>query len=554
MKREFMIQRDGKDFVLYAGLLDAAHEKGLKAITTTLVQIPNETNGNTAICHATVEIEGGSFTGIGDASPSNVNRMMSPHLIRMAECVPLSAQILTPLGWRYYSQVREGDEVLAYDRRSDVLRWVPLEGITVYRDNHRTVHMQSRSFEARTTPDHTWPVLQSNGERVLRPTVDLRPSDKLIVAAPLEDDATRPSLDVSPRQAAILGWVLTDGTFRSVNDSPRLVINQSKPHYVAELQALLEGDAHEAVTPAGERTFPGGRTYRTLPAHRFTLHAKLTKELLSQFPLTGDNMAHALPCLALALPQPARQAMLDAMLKADGTSRDGRRWVFGKKRKPGVMEAFELLALLEGRALGRPRWSTGDVVPLRSVREDRHVSANYLRRTGGGEEPVWCPTTPLGTWVMRLNGCITITGNTRAKARALRDAVNVGVAALEELGGDDGDDSPTIKQAHEAFNGPARQRPNLRPVDGPEDDGAPELESAAVSHAPRPAQAAAPARTAQAPQTVQASGADATPKQIDTIERMARAAGKQINTDGLTRAQASEIISSLIGGMGERRG
>src|SRR5436190_12811251 len=35
---------------------------------------------------------------------------------------------------------------------------------------------------------------------------------------------------------------------------------------------------------------------------------------------------------------------------------------------------------------------------------------------------------------MRLDGFITITGNTRAKARALRDAVNVGVAALEELG------------------------------------------------------------------------------------------------------------------------
>src|SRR5918912_509022 len=85
MKKEFTVEREGKTFVLYAGLLDLAHERGLKSITTTLVQIPNELNGNVAICHATVETEQGTFTGLGDASPGNVNRMMSPHLIRMAE-------------------------------------------------------------------------------------------------------------------------------------------------------------------------------------------------------------------------------------------------------------------------------------------------------------------------------------------------------------------------------------------------------------------------------------------------------------------------------------
>ena len=80
--------------------------------------------------------------------------------------------------------------------------------------------------------------------------------------------------------------------------------------------------------------------------------------------------------------------------------------------------------------------STGDVIPVRSIRENRTVTTAYLKRTEVAPEPVWCPTTFWGTWVMRLDGCITITGNTRAKARALRDAVNVGMAALEELGPD----------------------------------------------------------------------------------------------------------------------
>lgn len=85
MKKEYIINRQGKDFVLYEGLLDEAHQQGLKSISTTLIQIPCEENGNVAVVHAEVETEKGVFSGIGDASPSNVNRMIVPHLIRMSE-------------------------------------------------------------------------------------------------------------------------------------------------------------------------------------------------------------------------------------------------------------------------------------------------------------------------------------------------------------------------------------------------------------------------------------------------------------------------------------
>lgn len=85
MKREYIIERQGKQFVLYEGLLDEAHQQGLRRISTTVIQVPSEINGQTAIIGAEVETERGLFSGIGDACPSNVNRMIVPHLIRMAE-------------------------------------------------------------------------------------------------------------------------------------------------------------------------------------------------------------------------------------------------------------------------------------------------------------------------------------------------------------------------------------------------------------------------------------------------------------------------------------
>lgn len=91
MRDEFQITRGGKQYVLFAGLLDEAHSRGIHGIDTDLVQVPDDTNGQVAIVKAVVEMHDSSsgevrpFSGIGDASPDNVNRGMVKHLIRMAE-------------------------------------------------------------------------------------------------------------------------------------------------------------------------------------------------------------------------------------------------------------------------------------------------------------------------------------------------------------------------------------------------------------------------------------------------------------------------------------
>jgi hypothetical protein len=75
----------GKEYLLYAALLDRAHQSGLRRIATTLLQAPDEGNGFVAIVTAQVETDRGVFDGIGDANPQNVNRSVASHLIRMAE-------------------------------------------------------------------------------------------------------------------------------------------------------------------------------------------------------------------------------------------------------------------------------------------------------------------------------------------------------------------------------------------------------------------------------------------------------------------------------------
>ena len=75
----------GKQHPTYAGVLKLAHEEGLKGIRTELLQAPLESNNYMAIIHARVTTEKGVFDGIGDATPKNVNSMIAPHIVRMAE-------------------------------------------------------------------------------------------------------------------------------------------------------------------------------------------------------------------------------------------------------------------------------------------------------------------------------------------------------------------------------------------------------------------------------------------------------------------------------------
>lgn len=82
---KFIKKIQGKDFVLFEGLLEMAHAAGLKRVATELVQAPHADNGNLAIVRAEVETDKGVFAALGDASPESTEKPMQPHLVRLAD-------------------------------------------------------------------------------------------------------------------------------------------------------------------------------------------------------------------------------------------------------------------------------------------------------------------------------------------------------------------------------------------------------------------------------------------------------------------------------------
>jgi predicted nucleic acid-binding Zn finger protein len=81
----FIMRIKGKEFVLYTGLLDLAHQRGIRKVIVEPVQYPTKDNKMEAICRATIESQDGqTFIEIADANPLNVNRMVAEHILRVA--------------------------------------------------------------------------------------------------------------------------------------------------------------------------------------------------------------------------------------------------------------------------------------------------------------------------------------------------------------------------------------------------------------------------------------------------------------------------------------
>ena len=103
-KKEHIINLQGKEYITFAGLLDVAHKIGLESIKTELVSISDDL----VVFKAEVTIKGNKvFTGYGDATKDNVNKMILNHRIRMSETrsVARALRWATNIGMTAYEEL-----------------------------------------------------------------------------------------------------------------------------------------------------------------------------------------------------------------------------------------------------------------------------------------------------------------------------------------------------------------------------------------------------------------------------------------------------------------
>ena len=98
----------GKEYILFSGLLWLAHRNGLKSIETTIIEHDRE-NGF-ALVKARVIGDRGEFTSYGDADPITCGKKIASAYIRMADtrAVARALRFYTGLGMTALEELPNG--------------------------------------------------------------------------------------------------------------------------------------------------------------------------------------------------------------------------------------------------------------------------------------------------------------------------------------------------------------------------------------------------------------------------------------------------------------
>ena len=320
-------------------------------------------------------------------------------------CVPSDSEILTREGFKLYNDLRVGDDVLTYSLELDSMEWQPVQEIATF-DVDEDIHVFSnKRVKLRYTDGHRWVTQRRNstvrhtygtyrygGEIRVKTAEQINTDDLLLITSEYHGRASV----LTPDQARLLGWLVTDGYHRWRGKHLECVLYQSpKKVCFDEVVAVAGGRPRKPHPITGVVCIP--------------ILRELVNELKPHFASKDD-----LPAIVGGLSREAAEAMYDAMLKAEGSvvRRGTNREHTAFTQKPGpVLDSFLMLCALTGRSV--------------SVRERNGISTVIVRKrrvlsvAAGKQERerytgiVWCPVTPNGTWVMRQDGSVVITGNTK---------------------------------------------------------------------------------------------------------------------------------------------
>lgn len=344
-------------------------------------------------------------------------------------CVDAETEILTVHGWKTVLGLQVGDDVLTYNHGTGQSEWQPVQEVCVFPAEERELLlMEGRGHSSLTTPNHRWPVVNGDGNRVWKTTETLTSHNKIplgAICADLPSEAKYTDAFVE-----LVGWFWTEGTVRPER-TIRICQSRKNADNVERIDAALRvvfGADENSIGRSDPR--PRWRRYVDGLNIRFVLNAAAAAPLLDV--AQGRVVSHEF-LLSLT------QAQLDLFIKVSMMGDNAGPTRLAQKNRDAA-EAFQFAAILAGYAtslierVSRPRESVpvtrnGDysmwgvtlqsrkwMNPADNVRMGKRHSNGWSIQRVHHDGIVWCPRTSNMTWYARRRGHCYFTGNTHTFA------------------------------------------------------------------------------------------------------------------------------------------
>lgn len=330
-------------------------------------------------------------------------------------CVPLETKVLTPGGWKTHEQVQVGDQTLGYNPKTGQSEWTEITEVHHYSDAPTVLLKGGYNWHATTTANHNWYTRNQWGLERFETTTKMSSGSNILLSAPADTPGT--GLNITPDEAAIIGWLVTDGTFKFIKGNGIVGrIYQKKIEGLADIRRLLKNIDHTV------------RFREKTGMYWFFLRAVYLRDLAIRANL--DNLRIDEEWI-LQLDNAQRSAFLEAAHLAEGHTLDTGVRIIGQN-VGDVQRAIALAAYMSGHFVRDfVENCPGGTAPHHRMRLGKaHITNQRLKRTAATVQDVWCVTTGLGTWTMLHDGQTMLTGNSGyniGPAKLARDINLIGV-------------------------------------------------------------------------------------------------------------------------------
>ena len=322
-------------------------------------------------------------------------------------CVDEQTETLTKRGWVSGTELKEDDTILSM-RPDGVFAWSSISSIFRKQYKGKMHRLTKNNIDALVTPNHKFPLIDGS----LVPVEQLGSHDVLRTFGSQEESDVE--IYSSPF-VKLVGWAVTEGHYTS--DCASIVITQKTG---SDTESRIRQTLKLCGLNTNETKSGTNCTAFYIPAE----YGKKIREVAPSRVLSMDFL--------LSITDYQRKLLVDTMIDADGWQSSGSKTRCYTQKDWKHTEAFITLCTLAGipTSVSLRDWETNfgrakcyvvnlkveKTAHVRSV--DFHGGRGDFRKgvenfaTENYEGLVWCPTTEYGTFVVRRNGIVYVTGNT----------------------------------------------------------------------------------------------------------------------------------------------
>ena len=345
------------------------------------------------------------------------------------DCLCDATEVLTPYGWKGFTDFSVGDWVYGLNRETGQIEETKVEGVArrPVREGESFVTIKSQHADIKVTEGHNFFIkyrdpgkdglLSDNWlQRTGKEMAARKSSYGLPISGILNNGLE--GISLTDDEIKFVAWYMTDGCLPRGKSNIIISQSEAKMKYVIEIRELLtrlELDFKEYTREPSKGSFPNGTLQHRfyIPKGNGNIARKGWEYLEAYITKEGSDWLHDMSVGQFRL-------FWKELLKGDGSVQGNRSGWLWCDRKSQV-DLYMHLALVRGFAASYAEETTkyGTTVWRVSVREkqwlvsdpndDRAAKINLESPASG--DHVWCVQNPLGTIITRRNGKVAILGN-----------------------------------------------------------------------------------------------------------------------------------------------